>query len=227
MRGFARNPEPTVCEGCSRDLPVSAFTRYLKIAGDLDADTAPAQLCDHCATYGPPSENPLLGLSVGEIEALQILAAGGSMRRAAEAAGVDQATLRARLEGRSGQRHVMREAFRALLLQAGITPKKITTAIADAFGAMTEKGAVDHNVRLKAADRATRLLELEERHVYTPKAAFKLGAHGGAARGMLFFETTLGDGTTPALEEAYQVGPKLVGAGRGERREPEWEEEDA
>lgn len=192
------------CEGCEIAKDADEFQRYLRAVVDLADEMPPLQLCDACAVYGPPSENPLVSLTQPEIAALEVLATGGSLRKAASVMGTSVPRLVQRLEGRSTDRKVFRQAYKTLLIQAGVTPRKLTAKIADALEAEKisfgkdgrEYSQPDHGARLKAVSIAQRALELEE--------------HGSRAEGPtsqqnnFYFETNLGNGEK-TVEDAYEV----------------------
>lgn len=204
--GRPRKAAPLLdCEGCDIAKDAHEFTRYLKAVIDLAGDAdPPLQFCDACATYGPPSENPLTALTQPEIAALEVLASGGSLRRAAAVMGVMPYKLVQRLEGRSNERKVFRQAYKSLLIQAGVTPGKLTRKIAEALEAEkitfakdgTEYAQPDHGARLKAVSLAQRALELEEHGV--------MAAAPHAQQNNFYFDTNLGNGEK-TVDDAYEV----------------------
>lgn len=197
------------CAGCEIEKDADEFQRYLRAVVDLSDELPPLQLCDACAVYGPPSENPLVALTQPEIAALEVLATGGSIRKAAAVMGTSPAKLVQRLEGRSADRKIFRQAYKSLLVQAGVTPRKLTRAIADALEAEKisfgkdgqEYSQPDHGARLKAVSIAQRALELEE--------------HGARSEGPtvqqnnFHFETNLGNGEK-TVDDAYEVFAERV-----------------
>lgn len=210
QRDFTAPPKEFVCEGCDATKPSADFTRYLEALGlhrgASGADPSlpePDRLCNHCATYGPPLENPLAALSKPEIDALAVLAAGGSMRRAAIVMGVSERQIRAYLSGR--EKAMLRGAYQKLLLQMGITPQVVAQVLLDALGA--EKpvslghGEIqmfpDHSTRLKAALAAQKILQLEQPGELTARAP----ETGGAG---FHLHTNLGDGAV-VEDGAYTV----------------------
>ncbi len=211
-RDGRRPPVPLIpCEGCGLELDAQKFTRFLKAISEGE-DEAPAQLCDPCATYGPPTENPLNSLTGREVEGLQILASGGTFRAAARAMGTSVARLVQRIEGRSKERKVFRHAYKSLLLQSGVTPQLLTDKIREALDAekitFTKDGGEysqpDHGVRLKAVAMAERVLDLESR---AQAVAAPVQAHNN-----FFFDTNLGNGEK-TIDDAYEVFAKRVDDG--------------
>ncbi len=169
---FTVPPNSFVCETCGIAKPSTQFTRFLELVAEAkaaDEDWSIDRLCDHCATYGPPLENPLAKLSPKEIEALSVLAAGGSMRRAALCLGVDERSMRNYLAGR--EKPVIRAAYQKLCIQMGLTPEALARVVVEALGATKSHfntdgeligESPDHNVRLKAAAMGLKILQLEQ-----------------------------------------------------------------
>ncbi len=200
------------CEGCARELDAHQFKRYLKALSDTAEGEPPAQLCDACSTYGPPSENPLNSLTGAEIEGLHILASGGTLRKAAAAMKTSVPHLVRRLEGRASDRKVFRHAYKALLLQSGVTPNLLVEKIAAALDAekitfMKDGSAFsqpDYNAQLKAVTMAERIFDLDVRGSAPAAAA--------PTQNNFYFETNLGNGEK-TVDDAYEVYAKRVGDG--------------
>lgn len=203
-RDFAVPPDALTCEACEEQKPTQKFSRFLEQVATVRAENGDWQLerlCDHCATYGPPLENPLAKLSIRELEALSVLAAGGSMRRAALVLGVDEKQMRSYLAGR--EKPVIRAAYQKLCLQMGITPEKLAQVIVDALGASRSVYSADgtliaeipdHNIRLKAAGYGLKILQLEQ-----PTELSKRSADEDMLLRPTVY-TTLGDGKTIEAE---------------------------
>lgn len=213
-RRGGRRKKPTQlleCEGCDIAKDADEFQRYLRAVVDLSDEMPPLQLCDACAVYGPPSENPLVALTQPEIAALEILSTGGSLRKAASIMGTSVARLVQRLEGRSNDRKVFRQAYKTLLIQAGVTPRKLTSAISDALQAEKisfgkdgqEYSQPDHGARLKAVSIAQRALELEDHGARTEGTT--------AQQNNFYFETNLGNGEK-TVDDAYEVFAERIGS---------------
>lgn len=209
-RGRRKKPaELLECAGCEIAKDADEFQRYLRAVVDLADELPPLQLCDACAVYGPPSENPLTALTQPEIAALEVLSTGGSLRKAASVMGTSVPKLVQRLEGRSNDRKIFRQAYKTLLIQAGVTPRKLTGAIADALEAEkitfgkdgSEYSQPDHGARLKAVSIAQRALELEE-HGSRSEAPTQ-------QQNNFFFETNLGNGEK-TVDDAYEVFAERV-----------------
>lgn len=151
-----------------------------------------------------------MGLSPVEIRALSELASGGSMRRAAELMGTDEKQMRQYLMGR--EKVVLRAAYQKLLIQIGITPERLARTVLEALDASRDVydkegnlvgSSPDHNVRLKAAGMAQKILQLEQPTELSARAPDDDGM------GRIGWDTTLGDGKTIDTE-GYEVpaGPK-------------------
>lgn len=215
---FTVPPPELTCEGCDRTVATEEFSVYLEAVAahklqDLEGstETPPDRICNYCARYGVPMENPLAILSKPEIEALAVLAAGGSMRRAAVVMGVSERQIRAYLTGR--EKNVLRAAYQKLLLQEGITPQAIAKVIYEALSAerphwdsLAERFVFfpDHNTRLKAAQMGQRILQLEQP---TELSARSPEEHGPA----ITFHTNLGDGATVS-DGAYTIDVRPASA---------------
>lgn len=195
-------PAPTefACDGCRQAKPFDAFKKFVALE-----DPNAVCLCDHCATYGAPLENPLAELTPMEVRALDELAAGGSMRRASAIMGLSEQQMRQYLAGK--EKPVIRAAYQKLLLQIGVTPDLIAHTIHDALRAEKvwfdkdgrEAGREpDHAVRLKAAGMAQKVLTLEQPAELTRRAPDEDPSTAWAV------ETTLGDGKSNA-QDAYWV----------------------
>lgn len=203
------------CEGCGVSRPRDEFARYLEAVaehavredeeGEPHAPDPPPRLCDFCATYGPPIENPLAKLSKPEIDALAVLAAGGSMRRAATVMGISERQIRSYLSGR--EKNMLRAAYAKLLLQIGVTPQKLARVFNEALDA--EKAQwnsalqewdyfPDHATRVRAAQAAQRILSLEQPAELADRVTQERGVG-------LHFHTNLGDGTTAPVDEGYTL----------------------
>lgn len=207
-KDFTVPPNSFACDTCGLTKPTEQFSRFLELVAEAKAngdDWEVDRLCDHCATYGPPLENPLAKLSPKEIEALSVLAAGGSMRRAAMCLGIDERSMRNYLAGR--EKPVIRAAYQKLCIQMGITPERLAQAVVDALGAEKEiynsKGeyvgsSPDHNVRLKAAGMGLKILQLEQ-----PTELSKRADEGDGSLAPPVY-TNLGDGKT-FNEEGYVI----------------------
>lgn len=220
--GFTRvedtTPVPATleCEGCGKSFPPAQFQRYLTVlqqgivedaeeGGSANNIETPPRFCDPCATYGPPLENPMAALSQPEIDALAVLAAGGSMRRAAAVLGVHERQLRSYLSGR--EKHMLRAAYAKLLMQMGVTPERLGRVIVEALDATSPywnranerfEFYPDHATRLRSALAAQKILGLE-----TPG---ELAAREQQPRGAsIHFSTNLGDGSTSVVDEGYTV----------------------
>lgn len=217
-------PAELECEGCRLTFPSEKFQAYLLLvqrhvveqgeAVDPEEVEEPLRLCDHCATYGPPMENPLAKLSQPEINALAVLAAGGSMRRAAAVMGVSERQMRAYLTGREKQ--TLRAAYAKLLLQIGITPERLARVIDEALTAekpywnrTTETFQMfpDHAVRVRAAEMAQRVLGLTSPNEQPEQLAASKAAS-------VVVQTNLGDGKQMAADEAYTIAVRRVPAPR-------------
>lgn len=208
-------PPEFSCEGCGATRPREEFTRYLDAVaahlvledeeGDGQIEAPPEKLCDYCATYGPPLENPLARLSKPEIDALAVLAAGGSMRRAGAVMGISERQIRSYLSGR--EKNMLRAAYAKLLLQIGVTPQKLARVFNEALDATKAQWNSDahcwdefpdHSTRVRAAQAAQRILSLEQPAELADRVTTDrgIGVH---------FHTNLGDGKTPPVEEGYSI----------------------
>lgn len=205
---FTVPPNSMTCEACRLAKPTEQFSRFLEIIAEAKGegeDWSADRLCDHCATYGPPLENPLAKLSPKEVEALSVLAAGGTMRRAALVLGVNEKTMRQYLAGR--EKPVIRAAYQKLCIQMGLTPENLAKVVVEALGASKAhfdmEGKLigespDHNVRLKAAAMGLKILQLEQ-----PTELSKRSADEDAMLRPAIF-TNLGDGKT-ITDDGYVI----------------------
>jgi len=201
------------CEGCERHVPLAEFSKYLEADLDLSSETAPAMLCNDCATYGRPLKNPMTELTVKENKALEVLASGGSLAAAARTAGIHHETMRRMLKGQ--ERDIFRQAYQWLLVSNGVDPRKLIRVMKDALDANKHqfhsevKDFVefpDHGVRLKAADMAMKALDLR------PPTELSRDPNSDHGRGgvTVIIETNLGDGKGAPKEE-YEIVAERVG----------------
>ena len=156
--------------------------------------------------------DPLKALSAKQREGLDYLAAGGSLSSAAAIMGVDESTIRHQLNGRD--RGIYREAFQALMVQEGITPKFVAEGIKDSLNATKwiydRKTDVmievpDHTARGRAQDLAVKLFDLKP-----PQELSKMN-DAGASGLTVIIETNIGEGKAEAVNPAYEVEAKVVG----------------
>lgn len=113
------------CEGCGVHKDPSEFSKFMAL--DIDSDVASPFLCNYCATYGPPLEDPLARLGVKERQAILALSTGASVPAAAKIMGVSRERLRDILSGQ--EKHIMRGAFQRLLVSEGLGPDEIASAL--------------------------------------------------------------------------------------------------
>ncbi len=155
--------------------------------------------------------DPLKALTTKQREGLDYVAAGGSLSSAAAIMGVDESTIRHQLNGRD--RGIYREAFQAIMLDLGITPRFVAEGLGDSLKAMKwiwDKSAdvmievPDHTARGRAQDLCVKLFDLKP-----PQELSKMNDAGGSGLTVII-ETNIGEGKAETVNPAYEVEATVV-----------------
>ena len=200
IKAIIENDE-IVCECCNLGKEVEDFSNFH--ARDDPMDPSPL-VCDHCAKFGPPIQDPCLSLSIPWRNALLRVASGGSIREAARAGGMNEKTLRMALNGT--ENFAVRASMYKLLIHAGLGPDKIIEILKGAADATRPtwhpeekefKEFPDHSIRLRAAQPMIKLAAME--------APAERAADDSGSRVQIQVVTNLGSKEPVAIEGQYKV----------------------
>ncbi len=193
--------EEIVCECCNLGKEIEDFSDFH--ARDDPMDPSPL-VCDHCAKFGPPIQDPCLALSLPWRNALLRIASGGSIREAARAGGMNEKTLRSALNGT--ENYAVRASMNKLLINAGLGVEKIIEVLGDAADATRAtwhpvkqdfEQFPDHSVRLRAIQPMIKLAAME--------APAERAADDSSVRVQVAVVTNLGSKEPVAIEGQYEV----------------------
>jgi len=200
IKAIIENDE-IVCECCNLGKEIEDFSDFH--ARDDPMDPSPL-VCDHCAKFGPPIQDPCLALSIPWRNALLRMASGASIREAARAGGMDEKTLRSTLNGT--ENWAVRASMNKLLIDAGLGPEKLIQILGEAADATRPtwhpvkqdfEQFPDHSVRLRAAQPMIKLAAME--------APAERAADEGSSRVQIQVVTNLGSKEPIAIEGRYEV----------------------
>jgi len=200
IKAIVENNE-ILCDCCNLAKEIEEFSDFH--ARDDPMDPSP-MVCDHCAKFGPPLQDPCLALSVPWRNALLRMASGGSIRDAARAGGMNEKTLRSTLNGT--ENWAVRASMNKLLINAGLGPEKIIQVLGDAADATRPtwhpeekefKDFPDHPTRLRAITPMLKLAAME--------APAERAADEGSARVQIAVVTNLGSKEPIQIEGQYEV----------------------
>jgi len=196
------------CDGCGVPKSPDEFSKFFAKDLSLDADEAPPMLCNYCATYGPPMEDPLAEMNVRERQAMLMLAAGGTVAGAARHIGMSKEKLRDILSGR--ERGVFREAFQKMLVSEGLGPDSIVNAIKRSITGKKYQWNQDtsefqefedHAAQTRAADMLIKLFDLK------PPQELARNVEPATGKGVVVnIQTNVGDGKNIRTDEYEVVG---------------------
>lgn len=190
-----------LCDCCNLAKEIEEFADFH--ARDDPMDPSP-MVCDHCAKFGPPLQDPCLALSVPWRNALLRMASGGSIRDAARAGGMNEKTLRSTLNGT--ENWAVRASMNKLLINAGLGPEKIIKVLGDAADATRPtwhpedkqfEHFPDHPTRLRAITPMMKLAAMEAPSERAPDE--------GSARVQIAVVTNLGSKEPIQIEGQYEV----------------------
>lgn len=200
IKAIVENNE-ILCDCCNLAKEIEDFSDFH--ARDDPMDPSP-MVCDHCAKFGPPLQDPCLALTIPWRNALLRIASGGSIRDAARAGGMNEKTLRSTLNGT--ENWAVRASMSKLLNHAGLGVEKIIQVLGDAADATRPtwhpeekefEHFPDHSIRLRAV---TPLLKLNAMEAPTERAP-----EAGNTRVQLQVVTNLGSKEPITIEGQYEV----------------------